>query len=247
MNCANEPHNISLKATTRSKERTQSQKHHESVSILKLDDETSRYHNTSSRTNSPVIIAATSKEKVLDSQNGENELKVIGSQQLTTLHTIGDERAPNKGHRFQAGEEKILSRKIRRTLEKERKTTDKEKPASSEFAKAEQVQLLPNGTIIEHPQSLKLETMTPKHTSRTAVTNQVNQNIKLRTSLNHVPSYIISVPTKSPDLTSTYVDLLGHSKLSWPPESARIVVHQEPDTHALTFTVERTSQYSQST
>ncbi len=119
------------------------------------------------------------------------------------------------------GEEKRLSRKTRRALEKEQKMTNKEKQASSECTKTEQIQLLPNGTIIEHLQSLKLETMTPKHTLETAAANQVNQNIKLGTSLNHILFSIVSVPTKSPDLASgnMHVDPLGYPNLAWLSES----------------------------
>ncbi len=144
------------------------------------------------------------------------------------------------------GEEKTLSRKIRRAREKERKTADKEKRTSLDCAKTEQVQLLPNGTMVEHPQTLKLERITQKHTS---AANQENQNIKLGTSLNHVSFSIVSVPTKSPDLASgnTHVDLLGHPNLAWLSESPRIVMAQEHNIHALASTVERTGQHLRNT
>ncbi|KAK0457338.1 uncharacterized protein EV420DRAFT_1690077 [Desarmillaria tabescens] len=111
-----------------------------------------------------------------------------------------------------AGEEKRLSRKIRRALEKEQKTADQQELVSSEVTENERES---KRLLSEYPQAAKFNISSSKHKlPENSDYNQLNRSIQLGTSSNDSPCSIIIMPIISSSITApehTQTNLLGCS------------------------------------
>ncbi|KAK0457742.1 uncharacterized protein EV420DRAFT_1643594 [Desarmillaria tabescens] len=176
------------------------------------------------------ISEAISNETSLDSQNGEDRLKATGRRWLTTLSSIvnvitGDESAQgnHQGLHSQAEEEKTLSRKTRRALERERTICHQQELMSGDIMMVEYSRPQSEFQHKEPLLSSKYNFVSSKLTFQEMdAADQVNKGLWLNARSNHKPFSWIIIPMTVPTAFSsshTQNSLLMHSDQAPLPES----------------------------